>query len=114
MRQVHGMEERQANINMKTIPLSSRPSQLVNIVLDGQNCDISVYQKTTGLYLDLTADGKLMLQGRICRDNVYMLMQEHLGFRGNLLFIDRQGSSDPNMSELGSRYELVYLEEGEV
>jgi hypothetical protein len=32
-----------------------------------------------------------------------------MGFIGNLLFVDTQGSSDPTYDGLGSRFSLVYL-----
>ena len=38
---------------MKGIPLKPVPSQTLSVLLNGQNCQISVYQKSTGVYLDL-------------------------------------------------------------
>ncbi|MDE1007000.1 MAG: hypothetical protein OSB38_15165 [Paraburkholderia fungorum] len=95
---------------MKTIPLSAVPSQKPSTLLGGQNCQIKVYQKTTGVYLDLYVNDEPIVTGVIARDRVLIVRQSYLGFVGDLAFFDTQGVSDPTYDGLGTRYQLVYLE----
>ena len=94
---------------MQQIPLQPIPSQSTKVVLGGQNCQLLVYQKPQGVFVDINADGVDISVGTIARDAVPLISREYAGFIGNLLFIDTQGSSDPSYEGLGSRYSLVYL-----
>lgn len=94
---------------MQTIPLQPVPSQSTKVVLGGQNCQILIYQKPQGCFVDINADGVDVVVGIIARDAVPLVCREYTGFIGNLLFIDTQGSSDPSYEGLGSRWSLVYL-----
>lgn len=100
---------------MLQVPLAAVPSQQLSITLDGQNCTISVYQKTTGLYFDMQFNGvpftntvRCLNEARLCEDRQY------LGFAGDFLFYDTQGSSDPDYTGLGSRYLLIYLQAADI
>lgn len=95
---------------MKTIPISAVPSQSFSTVLGGQNCQLKIYQKSTGVYLDLSINNVPIITGVICHDRVKLVRQEYLGFIGDLAFSDTQGVSDPDYTGFGSRYLLVYLE----
>lgn len=92
------------------VPLSAIPSQSVSIVLALQNCVINVYQKSTGLYFDLTVNNAVVTVGRICRDADLLLDESYQGVIGNFCFIDTQGNEDPIYTGLGARWILVYLE----
>ena len=94
---------------MQTVPLQPVPSQSTKVVLGGQNCQILVYQKPQGVFVDINADGVDIVVGVIARDAVPLVCREYAGFIGNLLFIDTRGSSDPSYNGLGSRFNLVYL-----
>lgn len=94
---------------MQSIPLQPVPSQSTKVVLGGQNCQILIYQKPQGVFVDINADGVDISVGTIARDAVPLVCREYSGFAGNLLFIDSQGSEDPNYSGLGARFDLVYL-----
>ena len=94
---------------MQTIPLQPVPSQSTKVVLGGQNCQILIYQKAQGLFVDLNADGVEIVSGVIARDAVPLVCRSYAGFVGNLLFTDTQGTSDPEYSQLGSRFVLLYL-----
>jgi len=94
---------------MQSIPLQPVPAQLTKVVLDGQNCQILLSQKTQGLFVDLNVDGVNIVTGVIARDAVPLVSREYAGFSGNLIFIDTQGVSDPQSSGFGDRYDLVYL-----
>ncbi len=95
---------------MKTIPLQAVRSQKFTVPLSGQYATISVYQKSTGLYLDLALADKTIVTGVICRDRVKIVRDAYMGFVGDLAFIDTQGTSDPDYTGLGTRYVLAYLE----
>lgn len=94
---------------MQSVPLQPVPSQSTKIVLGGQNCQILVYQKPQGVFMDINADGVDISVGTIARDAVPLISREYAGFSGNLLFIDSQGSADPSYEGLGDRFALVYL-----
>lgn len=93
---------------MQLIPLQAVPSQQLQIVLAGQNCQISVYAKTTGIYVDLNVNGSDLTVGTIARDGA-MLVPGYSGFIGNLMIGDTQGNSDPTYDGLGGRYQLAYF-----
>ena len=94
---------------MQSVPLQPVPSQSTKVVLGGQNCQILIYQKPQGCFVDINADGVDIVVGIIGRDAVPLVCREYTGFIGNLLFIDSQGSSDPSYEGLGARFDLVYL-----
>ena len=94
---------------MQTVPLQPVPSQSTKVGLGGQNCQILVYQKPQGVFVDINAGGVDISVGTIARDAVPLVSREYAGFSGNLLFIDSQGSADPSYDGLGDRFALVYL-----
>lgn len=94
---------------MQNIPIQPIPSQLVKVVLGAQNVQIFIYQKDQGLFIDINSDGVDVVVGVIARDAVPIICREYMGFIGNIIFVDTQGSSDPTYSGLGSRFSLVYL-----
>lgn len=95
---------------MIIVPLNATPSQKLSVLLAGQNCQIAVYQKTTGVYLDLLINNAAVKTGIVCRDRVKLIRHAYLGFVGDLAFFDTQGVNDPTYDGLGARYQLVYLE----
>jgi hypothetical protein len=95
---------------MRTIPLQAVPSQSLSVLLAQQNCQLNVYQKSTGLFLDLFINDSTVVTAVICRDRVRMVRQEYHGFVGDLCFADSLGNNDPDYAGLGGRYALVYLE----
>lgn len=94
---------------MQEIPLRAIPSQVVKVVLGGQNVQILLYQKPQGLFVDVAADGVELVAGTICRDVVPLVWRGYTGFIGNLLFTDTQGAHDPDYTGFGSRFALLYL-----
>jgi hypothetical protein len=94
---------------MQTVPLQPVPSQSTKVVLGGQNCQLFIYQKPQGMFVDVNADGVDIVVGVIALDAVPLICREYTGFAGNLIFIDTQGSADPSYEGLGDRWSLVYL-----
>ncbi len=97
---------------MLAIPLQPVPSQNLSVVLASQNCQINVYEKSTGVFLDLYVSNSPIITTTICRDRVRLVRESYLGFIGDLAFVDTQGLDDPTNenSGIGSRFVLVYLE----
>jgi hypothetical protein len=97
---------------MKNIPLLPIASQTLFVSLDQQPCEISVYQKSTGVYLDLSVGGVPVATGILCRDRVWIV--RYGGLSGDLMFADTQGLDDPQYIGLGNRWLLLYLSPIEV
>ena len=95
---------------MRSIPLQAVPAQVVSVILAGQNCQIHVFQKSTGLFVDLTVNNNRVLSTRIARNAVPMVRHKYFGMLGDLMFMDMQGADDPYYSGLDSRFKLVYIE----
>lgn len=91
------------------VPLQAVPSQQLAVVLGGQSCQIAVYQKRTGLYMDLIVGGAVLFTCVSCLNEVLVVRGESLGFSGNLAFVDTAGAQDPDYTGLGSRWVLFYL-----
>jgi hypothetical protein len=91
------------------IPLIATPSQTLAVLLNQQSCSINVYQKSTGLFVDLTLNGNLLIGGVVCHDRTLIVRDTYLGFVGDLAFIDTQGTDDPSYTNLGTRWVLDYL-----
>ena len=71
---------------------------------------MNIYQKITGLYMDLYVDNALVIGGVICEDRNRIVRSKYLGFIGDFMFYDNHGKSDPTYDGLGNRYTLLYLE----
>lgn len=92
------------------IPLTTAPSQTVNVTLGGQACRINVYTKSINVptdasiptepptyenrnpvFLDLYLGNVLIIGGVLCRTSSLLLMDTYLGFVGDLSMIDTSG-----------------------
>lgn len=99
---------------MQIVPLSPLKSQIVTAILGGQTTQMNVYQKATGLFIDVYVANSPIVVGVICEDANRIVRSTYLGFIGDLAFIDTQGSDDPVYTGLGGRFQLAYLEAGDV
>lgn len=95
---------------MKIIPIQATPAQSLSVVLAGQNCQINLYQKSTGVFLDLYVSNSPIITATICLDSVLLVREAYLGFIGDLAMVDLQGNNDPDYTGFGTRYVLVYVE----
>jgi len=96
------------------IPLQPVPNQTVTVVLANQLCQIDVYQKAYGLFVDLYVSNVLIIGGVIAENLNRIVRSLYLGFIGDLCFIDNAGSGDPVYTGLGTRFSLAYLEASEL
>lgn len=99
---------------MLQIPTQPVPSQQLQAVLGNQNCQIAIYQKPCGMFVDINSNGVDVSSGILARNAVPLCPFNYNGFVGNLIILDTQGASDPTYSGLGSRFQLVYLTAAEL
>lgn len=100
---------------MNVIPLNPVPSQVVQTILGDQLCQIKVYQKAFGLFVDLYVDHVLIIGGVIAENFNRVVRSAYLGFLGDLVFMDNTGdNSDPDYTGLGTIYSLIYVEAAEL
>jgi len=101
---------------MRIIPLQPIPSQVVRCILNGQACKIAVYQKSTGVFIDLYVADRLIVAGAFALTGNKLVRSEYLGFVGDIGFIDVR-PDDPSEVEagevyytgIGSRFLLAYI-----
>lgn len=113
---------------MLQIPLSAVPSQTLSIVLDGQSCQIAVYQKqpitdeygvAAGLFFDLIVGGMPVINTARCLDRTPILQdRQYLGVVGEFMFLDTLATeggpptfngAPPYYTGLGTQFVLLYL-----
>lgn len=95
---------------MQVVPVSDVYNQALNATLGGQSVTINIYQKSTGLFMDVLINNAVVIAGVICQDRNRIVRDAYLGFIGDLIWVDQQGTGDPSSPGLGSRYLLYYLE----
>jgi hypothetical protein len=93
---------------MIQIPLQAVPAQTLVINLNNQNVQIAVYQKPEGLFVDINLNGTDIVTAVLALNGVPLVCREYMGFQGNIMFVDTQGTSDPTYAGLNTRYELIY------
>jgi len=98
---------------MQTIPLQTIPAQQFRIVLDGQNCTITLRQKGERLYIDLLVDDTAVICGGICLDMAPLIPFAQTIFKGDLRFYDTLGTQAPHWEGLNDRYILLYFSDSE-
>ena len=99
---------------MQIIPINDTPSQTVVVSLGGQNCEIDLFVKSTGMFCNVRVDGATIIDGVICQNLNRIVRDAYLGFVGDLYFNDTQGAADPTSPGLNTRYQFCYLEAGEI
>ncbi|MEG2172380.1 MAG: hypothetical protein RRY29_03870 [Desulfovibrionaceae bacterium] len=97
---------------MIEIPLIAVPSQSLQILLDGQECTISVYQRNARLYMDMDVGDVRVVTGAICLDGVNVVWHAQVVFTGSLHFVDTQGREAPQWAGLGSRWRMIFINAG--
>lgn len=93
----------------QVIPLNAVPSQTLSVTLAGQAFTLNVYQKSTGLFMDVYINDALIAGGVLGLNGVRIVRDAYLGVIGDFAFVDTQGSDDPTYTGLGSRWLLVYV-----
>lgn len=98
----------------QVIPVRAVPNQTFNVQLNGQPVRLAIYQKSTGLFMDVYVNDALIIAGVICLNGTAIVRTAYLGFIGDLAFFDNQpsplnGPSDPDYTGLGARFPLYYF-----
>lgn len=99
---------------MQLIPLNAIPNQTVAVQLNGQSCTLNVYQKSTGMFMDVLVNDVLIIGGVICENLNRIVRSLYLGFIGDFSWVDTQGTNSPYYTGIGSRYYLLYLNPNEL
>jgi len=92
------------------IPVQTIASQTLTVQLGDQPTRLNIYQKSTGLFMDVYVNDGLIIGGVQCENANRIVRSAYLGFVGDLAFIDLHGQDDPQASGLGVRWILIYLE----
>lgn len=96
----------------QVVPLQTIPNQTLQIQLEGQACTIDVFQYAYGLFFTLYVADTLIIASVLCQNLNRLVRDLYLGFSGDFVFFDTQGTSDPVFGGLGgdtARFQLVYL-----
>lgn len=99
---------------MLVVPVQALPNQTLNVQLGGQAIQLNIYQTEFQLAMDVLLAGVPVVQGQPCQNLNLIVRREYLGFEGDLCWIDTQGDADPAYTGLGTRYQLLYLDETDV
>lgn len=104
---------------MMVIPTAALPAQTLRTNLGGQDCQITIRQKSTGLFLDLVMDDLPVALGVLCHPGNRLIRAPYTGFVGDLAFYDTEPGAAPLLAGfppdqvtypgLGDRYFLAYL-----
>lgn len=99
---------------MMIIPVQPIPNQSFQVQLANQPCTIQLTQTAFGLICNLYISSTLIIGGVLCENLNRIVRSLYLGFIGDLIFNDTQGSNDPIYPGLGSRYQFIYLESSDL
>ena len=102
---------------MLIIPLRAIPNQAVTFAVGQANiqCQVNVYQKITGMFLDLYVSNVLTISAILCRNLTPLVINSYFGFPGDLAFCDTTGlNADPVYTGLGTRWFLFYINNSDV
>ncbi|WP_252354006.1 hypothetical protein [Acetobacter sp. P5B1] len=94
--------------SLLTVPLTAVPAQTLKVALSGTLIQITLRQRSTGLYADFDASSTRFLSGVLCQDRTWLVRDAAIGLPGDFLFADTQGQQDPDATALGSRFLLLY------
>jgi len=91
-------------------PVEARPNQRFNVTLNAQDVTLALRWRSTGLFVDLAfQSAEQIVAGGIARDRNRIVRSEYLGFVGDLVWVDSQGTNDPDWLAIGQRFFLLYL-----
>lgn len=94
---------------IQIVPTQAIPNQRFQVVLNGQNCTIHLYQKGKYMYIDLTCNGTVIREGAICLPNINLMNYPTPYFSGLLFFTDNTDHDQPPYyAELNKRYFLCF------
>lgn len=92
------------------IPIVAVAFQSVQVPLSGQQFQLDIQQRSTGLYMTIIMNNSQIISGVLCQDRTWIVRRACYGLPGDFTFVDMQGTNDPSYDGLGSRYVLFYQE----
>lgn len=93
---------------MYYIPLRPVPSQKVLVNIGGKMVTILIRQLAGRQYFSMSADGVVYVESSLMVDRVPLIRARYLGFGGDFMSVDTQGTDNPSFTGWGSRYFLLY------
>lgn len=90
------------------VPVNAVANQTFQVPLSGQQIQIDLLQRSTGLYMDVSLNGTRAISGVLCQDRTWIVRRAVFGLPGDFTFVDQLGETDPYYSGLGTRYLLFY------
>lgn len=90
------------------IPLDPLPNQTFNIELDGQQCTFEFITRGVFMYMNLTVNDEVLMNGQICLNGVDLIQYNKNKFKGKIYFKDTSGNLDPLYYGLNDRWFLYY------
>ena len=92
------------------VPISAIPAQRFQVVLNNQNCVITIKKRGKYSYFSLMSNGNRVADNVICLAGNNLVPYNNQYFSGSLMFIDKSGHySVPKYELFGTRYKLVYV-----
>lgn len=98
---------------MLVVPTQALPNQQLQSQLGNQATTLMIYQTAYGLFMDVYLNSTLIIAGVICQNLNRIVRSGYLGYVGDFVFVDMEGSDDPIYTGLGTRFLLLYLEESD-
>ena len=95
---------------MLIVPTQPVPSQNFSVTLDGQQVTINLAQTDYGLFASILLTNVPLVTGVLCLNQEPLVQEPYLGFSGELVWVDTQGTDAPVYTGLGTRWQLAYLE----
>lgn len=92
------------------VPISAIPAQRFQVVLNNQNCVITIKKRGEYCYFSLISNGNKVVDNVICLAGNNLVPYNNQYFIGSLIFIDKNGHyGTPKYELFGTRYKLVYV-----
>lgn len=94
---------------MLVVPLNAVPNQQTQVQLGNQAVSLEIAQSAYGLFMSVTSNDTLIVSNVICQNLNRIVRDLYLGFSGDFMWCDTEGTSDPDYTGVGGRYQLVWL-----
>lgn len=94
---------------MQTVSVQAIPNQTMQAQLGAQAVTLNIYQFAYGLFMDVLLAGNKIATCVPCLNLNLIVRYGYLGFSGDFVWFDTQGTEDPVYTGLGSRWLLLYL-----
>ena len=92
------------------VPISAIPAQQFQVVLNNQNCTITIKKRGEYCYFSLMANGNVVANNIVCLAGNNLVPYNNQYFVGSLFFIDKNGYYDvPKYELFNTRFKLVYV-----